>query len=501
MSGTQSSLPTEPVLFQSASEWLELLKTRRIGAVELLKLHLAQVERHNPSVNAVIATDIEGAMSAALAADNTAVPAQGPLHGLPMTIKDTYEVVGMPATCGFPFLAGHMPNQDADPVARLKSAGAIIYGKTNVPPGAFDWQSTNPIYGTTNNPWNLGRSPGGSSGGAAAAVAAGFTPLEIGSDMGGSVRVPAHFCGVYGHKPSYGIIPMRGHIPPLPGPGQDLQFEMGVGGPLARSAKDLELALDILVDADPLERHAWKVTIPASRHERLQDFRVALWADEQAFPVDANCISAINSWSDDLRRLGVKVDLNARPDINWKESYDTYLSTVLQLMGAGTPPEAVQHMIDAGERAQSDGYMARLANALKLRHYEYFNVMLRRKQLIRSWREFFTRYDLLICPAYGTVAYPHDHRGNDLGDPISMGEVRSQTINGRAYPYFDGLQWPAVATVADLPATALPTGLRVEGMPLGVQVIGPYLEDRTPLRFAQLVEQALGGFTPPPAVV
>ncbi|HDR9504466.1 amidase [Burkholderia pyrrocinia] len=500
MSIANETAPASRSLFQSASQWLAMLRDRRIGAVELLELHLAQVAKHNPDINAVVARDLEGAFAAARAADSRPRSELPPLHGLPMTIKDTFEVTGMPATCGFPFLADHRPQRDADAVARLRTAGAIIYGKTNVPPGAFDWQSSNPVYGATSNPWDLTRTPGGSSGGPAASVAAGFAALELGSDIGGSIRCPAHFCGVYGHKTSYGIVPLRGHIPPLPD--QLMRPEMGVAGPLARSAFDLELALDVLTAPEQLEGPAWSVRVPVSRHERLQDFRVAVWADNSIFAVDTRCVAAIEEYANDLRGLGVQVNVGARPDIDWKMSYETYLATLFQLMAGGmSAPTLHQHVAAAAQLSADDrSYPARLSRALALRHYEYVDIAAKRELLYRQWRDFFSRYDLLICPVMPTVAYPHDHRGDDAPNAIEVGEARTMVVNGQPRPYFDGLQWPAVATVANLPATAVPTGRFVDGMPVGVQLIGPYLEDRTPLRFAQLVEQALGALTPPPMV-
>ena len=496
MTATKASTTSIPPLFQSASRWLELLRERQIGAVELLDLHLAQLERHNPSVNAVVAKDLEGARAAAKAADNATTSARGALHGLPMTVKDAFEATGMPTTCGFPFLADHRPQKDADAVARLKAAGAIVYGKTNLPPGAFDWQSANPVYGQTNNPWNLARSPGGSSGGSAAAVAAGFTPLELGSDIGGSIRVPAHFCGIYGHKPTHGIVPGAGHIPPMPG--FHLNVEMGVCGPMARSARDLELAMDVLVAPGQRQSPALRIAMPPSRHERLQDFRVALWADDRTYAVDTGCLAAIESWADDLRRIGLNVDTSARPDIDWNVSYDTYIATLMQLLGAGTPPEVVQQMIDAGAASEPGSYLTRRTRALKMRHSEYLSVVDQRERLCLRWQEFFSRYDVLICPVFPIVSYPHDHRGAEAPDPLIAYEARRMMVSGQASPYFDGLKWPAVATVADLPSTAVPTGRMVDGMPMGVQLIGPAFEDRTPLRLAQLLEEALGGCTVPP---
>jgi len=492
-------LSNQPVLFQSASEILSALRTRRIGAVELLNLHLAQVDKHNGAINSVVARDIEGALSAARQADNVKGAEMPSLHGLPMTIKDTYEVVGMPTTCGLPFLSEHRASNDAAAVAALKRSGAVVFGKTNVPPGAFDWQSYNSVYGVTNNPWDNGRSPGGSSGGSAAAVAAGFSSLELGSDIGGSIRCPAHFCGVYGHKPSWGIVPLQGHIPPLPG--QSMKVEMGVGGPLARSALDLELAMDLIVAPDENERSAWRVVIPPSRHERLQNFRVAVWADASAYAVDTPSLAAIQSYAEDIRALGVKVQVGFRPDIDWKASYETYLATLFQLLGPGMPPSVLSPILASAAALprEDHGYPARMARALAMRHFAYLGVVSQREALKNAWREFFTRYDVLICPVMPTVAYLHDHRGDDAADPVTACEARRMIVDGHGRPYFDGLQWPSVATVADLPSTAMPTGRFIDGLPMGVQVIGPYLEDRTPIRFAQLVEREIGGFKPPPA--
>lgn len=492
------SAETSSPQFRSATQWLSLLRERKIGAVELLDLYVKQIEKHNPALNLVVTMDVERALEAARRADSISKSDLPPLHGLPMTVKETYEVVGMQATCGFPFLVGHMPQQDADPVARLKSSGAIVFGKTNAPTGAFDWQSYNPVYGVSNNPWNVERTPGGSSGGSAGALAAGFTTIELGSDMGGSIRVPAHFCGIYGHKPSVGIIPMRGHIPPMPG--KFTRFELGVGGPMARSASDLELAMDILVAPGELEQRAWSVTLPASRHERLQDFRVALWADDTAYGVDEKCIEAIKSYAVDLRRLGVKVDKKARPAIDWKSSFETYMDASICLLGTGLPPDVVQQLIAKYGDAPSGeiGYPARLARALKMRHFEYFANIDARESLYRVWRDFFKNYDLVICPVTAVVAYEHDHRGDGSSDPLTGYDARSMIVNGRPRPYFDNIQWPSIAVVANLPATAVPTGRRIGGLPMGVQLIGPFLEDRTPLRFARLVERELGGFVPPP---
>jgi amidase len=487
-----------PLELRSATALLHLLRERKLGAVELLDLLLARIERLNPRLNAVIARDIDGARHQARAADDLPAARRGPLHGLPMTIKDVYEVVGMPATCGMPELTRHLPAQDADAVARLRAAGAIPFGKTNVPFAAADHQSYNAVYGASNNPWDVTRTPGGSSGGAAAAVAAGFTPLELGSDIGGSIRCPSHFCGVYGHKPSYGIVPLRGHIPPLPG--ALTSPPLGVGGPIARGAQDLELALDLLVAPSGPDRGAWSIRVPSSRREKLGDFRVALWADQKAYSNDARCIAAMHAWAEDLRRIGVRVDDTARPDLDTAASDDLYVAMLFSVVTAGMPEEilALTERVAVEMNAGPRSYPTRIAKAVRTTHAQFGPLLEQQEQLCRRWRRFFESYDIIICPIMPTVAFPHDPSGAGPGHIAQYS--RTVTVDGRPTPYLNGLQWPGFATVAKLPATAVPTGRRIDGLPMGVQLIGPYLEDRTPLRFAQLVEQALGGFVAPPGM-
>ena len=483
-------------VYRSATDWLFSLKSREIGAVELLDLHVDQLNRHDDKINAIVVRDLDAAYAAARSADNAAPTDDRPLLGLPMTIKECFGIEGLPTTCGLPFFADNKATCDAETAARLKRAGAIIYGKSNLPPGAFDWQSDNPIYGRTANPWDVTRTPGGSSGGSAAAVAAGFTPLELGSDIGGSIRVPAHCCGVYGHKPSWGTISLQGHVPPAPG--QDLPLDLGVAGPLARSAVDLELAMDILVGPENRFAPFWSAAMPPARRESLAAFRVAVWLDDEAYGADHRCLAAIEEWVEDLGRLGVKVE-RTRPRIDWAESFEIYLLTLFQLLAASQPPEAMTESLRAAAALSPEdkSYPAYVLRAMQMRHYEYVHLTDRRRALMRSWAELFAGYDLLICPAFPTVAYPHDARGNDNPNTIEAYEQREMIVNGVARPYMDNIQWPSVATVADLPATAVPTGRFVDGMPVGVQIIGPALEDRTPIRFASLVEREIGGFKVP----
>jgi amidase len=484
------------IAFGSASELGTLIEARKISARELLEICISRVERLNPIYNAVVALDVDGARERAREADDLTARGEslGPLHGLPMTIKDAFEVTGMPATCGFEELRDYRPDHDAASVSRLRQAGAIIFGKTNLPTGATDHQSYNSLFGVTKNPWNLDRTPGGSSGGSAAALAAGMTVLELGSDIGGSIRVPAHFCGVYGHKPSYGIVSSQGHIPPPPG--HLLQVDLGVIGPLARSAHDLELVLDLLCGPDDRDGKAVSIDLPAPRHTDLRDYRVALWSDSNTFPLDDACRQAIEAYADDLRGLGVSVDDTARPEVDPRRVYEVYLDTLFGIVGAGVPESTLRSFAEAAEAAPAGRYEPALALAVKQSLRHWMSIAEERAQICRRWAEFFRNYDLLICPITPTVAFPHDTSGTDITAQFS----RTITVNGGPCDYLDNLAWPGLITVANLPATAVPTRRFIDGLPIGVQVVGPDLEDKTPLRFAQLVESELGGFIPPPGI-
>jgi amidase len=353
--------------------------------------------------------------------------------------------------------------RDSTGVARLKAAGAVILGKTNVPVMLADWQSVNPIYGRTHNPWDLGRSPGGSSGGSAAALAAGMTPLEFGSDIGGSIRVPAAMCGVYGHKPSYGIIPMRGHTPT----GLDgAAIPLAVVGPLARSASDLELALDVLAGPDELEAAGWRLALPPPRAGRLADYRVLIVDALPGVAVDEEIRGALAEVAARLEALGAAVSRGHEhlPDV--EQGREVFGSILMTALSRGRPDAKP---IDA------HAWMGRLDAQVAIR---------------RRWAELFTRFDVVLTPVLGTVAFPH------VDEPDS--EKRVLTINGQATPYFGQMAWPSLALVPNLPATSAPIGLTRGGLPINVQIIGPYLEDRTTIGFAGLLAREFGGFRAPP---
>jgi amidase len=478
----------------TAGEQLALIERGAIGAVELLDLHLARVRQVNPTVNAVVALDEEGARTAAKAADaaRAAGRRRGPLHGLPMTVKVTYEAVGMPATCGIVALKDHRPTQDADVVESLRAAGAVIFGKTNTPEGAGDHQTYNAVYGVTRNPWDLGRSAGGSSGGAAVAVATGMAPLDIGSDIGGSIRCPAHFNGVFGHKPSFGLVPMRGHIPPPPG--TLTAPDLGVGGPLARSAADLARALDVIARPGALDRKGKVWRLPPARRERLADFRVALWADDRDYPVEPAYLDAIARFAADLRRAGVTVT-EARPAIDPAESHAIYTAMLFGAWGTGLTDEAFAAYVEEsrGLDPADESWAARVGRAPAQSLRDWLILLERREKMRWAWEAFFQDYDILLCPVMTTVAFPHDHSGVDHTAQLK----RTIKVGSGTRPYLDNLIWPGLITVANLPSTAVPMPHRVGGLPAGIQAVSAFLEDRTTLAFAAAAEAAFGGYLAP----
>ncbi|MGA2551533.1 MAG: amidase [Burkholderiaceae bacterium] len=466
------------------------IRERETTSEALLEHYLDRVAAFNPALNAIVTLDVDGARAQARAADAALAKGRtlGPLHGVPMSVKDTFETAGVRTTAGAPPLAEHVPKTDAVAIERLRQAGAVIFGKTNTPTMAMDLQSYNPIFGTTNNPWDLARSPGGSSGGSAAALAADLTPLELGSDIGGSIRTPAHFCGVFGHKPSFGLIPARGHIPGPPGSLQSA--DIAVLGPLARDADDLMLALDVLAGPDSGEARAWRLELPKARGQRLSDFRIAAWLDDPVSPVDASVAAVHHAAIERLRAAGAAIDVTARPGFTFAEARDVYLKLLYGATAPGLPLAQFQRLIeDAPHRTDDGSGYAIYAEGSIQRHRDWLITHERRERLRRAWSLFFERYDVLLCPVTQTAAILHDQ-----SEPISDRRIE---VNGRATPYFEQLFWVGIVGAAYLPSTSAPAGQTVSGLPVGMQIVGPYLEDRTTIAFAKAVQDTLGGFVAP----
>jgi amidase len=477
--------------YRGARELATALAGRQISAVELTNQAIARIEALDPKLNAVVVRDFANARAAATEAD--AALARGekkPLLGVPMTVKEAFNVAGLPTTWGVPGAKGRLVADDAVTVARLKAAGAIILGKTNVPFMLADWQSYNAIYGQTNNPWDVTRTPGGSSGGAAAALAAGFVPLELGSDIGGSLRVPAHFCGVYAHKPTHGLIPARGHVPPR-APALPMEVDLGVVGPMARSADDLALALDVLAGPDEPQATAYRLALPAPRHDKLADYRVLIVDSHPLLPTGSAVRGAITRLADLLTHAGAKVARGSPllPDL--AVAGRTYQTLLTSFLGADMPLEAYERLrqVAAGIPKEDNSLEAAGARGWVLSHRDWIWADRVRTDIAARFPVLFREFDVIVCPIMPTPAFPHDH-----GEP----RTRRVDIDGTPHPYLEQTMWPGVATLTGQPATAVPLGRADNGLPVGAQIVGPYLEDRTTIAFAALIEREFGGFTPPP---
>jgi amidase len=479
--------------YRSAGEIAGALQARKISALELTDHVIARIEALDPKINAVVVHDFDRARDAAEAADASLGRGERrPLLGVPITVKESFNVAGLPTTWGIVAAKGFVPPEDAVAVARLKAAGAVVLGKTNVPLVLADWQSFNDIYGTTNNPWDLTRTPGGSSGGSAAALAAGFGPLSPGSDIAGSLRVPANFCGVYGHKPTHGIIPTRGHAPPRV-PALQRNIDLAVVGPMARSASDLALALDILAGPDELrDAIAYRLTLPPPRHLALKDFRVLIIDTHPLLPTSVTVRTALEKFSERLGKAGVTVARESPLVPDFAEAARLYMRLLLPTFSASWPLEQYNQVqaVAAALPPSDNSLTAERLRGVVLSHRDWMAADAARTGLRERWRQLFARWDVVVCPTMPTPAYPHDHSMPDYARHID--------IDGKEYPYQDQLVWAGVATAPGLPATAAPIDRSDTGLPIGVQIIGPYLEDRTTIAFAELMEQEFGGFVPPP---
>ncbi len=480
--------------FRSAKQLAALIRARKVGSLELLELYIERAQRLNPSINAIICTDYPGARKRARAADAALKRGKksqgplGPLHGVPMTVKESYDVVGMPTTWGFPPWKENRPPRNALAVQRLLDGGAVIFGKTNVPLFLADWQSYNAIYGTTNNPWDVKRTPGGSSGGSAAALAAGLTGLEAGSDIGASIRNPAHYCGVYGHKPTWHAVSPRGQAPP----GVLSETDIAVVGPLARSAEDLALALGVMAGPNLEEGVAWQLKLPHPKKKELRQFKVGLLLDAQNAAVDQDVQTLLGRLAGFLRQRKVKVDEQARPDVNLEEAHRLYNRLLLAAMSARQTDDDFRRNLEAARPldAVASGLDVQRARAMTLSHRDWLLANEARHKMAVKWAEFFQHYDLLLCPVASSAAFPHDHEGEFV--------QRTIVVNDKRVPATAQVFWAGYSGVVFLPSTAAPIGLTPAGLPVGVQIIGPQFGDYTCIQFAKLLEREYYRFVPPP---
>ena len=439
-----------------ATEWVRTLARREVSAIELCDATIARIEQRDGAINAVVVRDFERAREQARAADAALQAGERrPLLGLPMTVKESFNIAGLPTSWGFERARDLRPTEDAVAVARLKAAGAVILGKTNVPVGLADWQTVNPIHGRTVHPIDASRTPGGSSGGAAAALASGMVALELGSDIGGSIRVPAHFCGVFGHKPSHGLLPSRGHDFPGAVRGDSgAPDTLSVIGPLARSARDLDLALGVLAGPD-LDRGAYRLELPASRCAGAEQARVLVLGSHPSARVSDEVGSAVQAAAEGLARAGAKVqDGRARlPDM--AALHGAYQAALFAVISRGMPAGIAPPSISV---------------------HVWLGLLDERARLQARFRELFEAWDLVLMPAFGTAAFKH------VDEPAWGRRVLS--IDGHDTAYGDQSAWAGIASFVGLPATVAPVATTAEGLPIGVQIVGPIFGDRTTIAAA-----------------
>ncbi len=471
--------------YQPARQMLEDLSSGETSAADLLELHLDRHDAVNPAVNAVVRADLTAARARARDLDRMAKAGDlaGPLHGLPMTIKDTFDVVGMPATAGAPEYAKRSAKTpDAPVVARLRAAGAVIWGKTNTPYLAGDNQTFNRVHGRSNNPWDPTRTPGGSSGGAAAALASGMTPLEVGSDIGGSLRLPAHFCGVATLKPTWGRVPILGHVPPAPG---SLSVrDLNVAGPMARNVADLRLLLSVISD----------ITTGSTRKANLRGRRFGVWAKEPGFPLSAECAEAVETAAEAAGQLGAQVVV-AKPEIEGAALLDLYLRLLLPILATDMPAPLVKAMevgrpfarAFAGREPFSRSKWALYSAAT---HHDWLKANEAREKLKREIAGFFRKWTAIIAPIAPSTAFEHAEGGDSV--------TRKLLVDGAPTPYHTFHSWIALATVCHLPAVVIPVPRGAGQLPCGVQIIGPEGGDMEVLAIAEALEGEMGGFQSPP---
>ncbi len=463
----------DTIATRSASELAAGIRAKEWSSRELLELYLDRIDRLNGPVNAVVTLDADRARVAADAADAALArgDAVGPLHGLPVTIKDAIETEGIRSTGGARELIDHVPTVDAPAVARLKDAGAIVFGKTNLPRWSADFQTYNDLFGATSNPWDLGRTTGGSSGGAAAAVAAGFTSFELGTDIGGSVRIPSHCCGTFALKPSFGVVPQRGYLSHVGGGTTDV--DINVFGPITRSADDLDLLLGVLAGPEPERADAWRVDLPASDARDLSDLRIGTWLDDPASPIESEYEGILRAAAEQLDGAGARVD-DDRPPVDFAQQRDLFVRMIVPAMA----PSLAHDQTDVQADASSGSHLA------------WLRAEEERAVLRRTWAEWFAGHDLLLLPVMTVAAFPHDH------DPDMWG--RTIEIDGDQRSLVSTIDWLGLIGIVGLPSAVVPIGRTAAGLPVGMQIVAPYLHDRRAVRAAQLVAAVLGGYEVPP---
>ena len=481
----------DALAFKSAIEAAAAIRNGETTSTELTKHILKRVAKFNPKLNSIVSLMHDQALKRACEADEAHSNGVnwGPLHGVPITIKDHYEIKGVPTTCGSPDYAYYIPERNAVIVDRLLDSGAVIIGHTNVPELVADWQSYNDVYGTTVNPWNTDVTPGGSSGGCAASLSAGLSFLSVGSDFAGSIRVPAHFTGIYGHRPSMGVTTLRGSVPGSMNCIQLPPSRMSTPGPLARSPDDLKLALDIIGGPDQYESTAFTWKMPKPRHRKLKDYRIGYIVDEPLCPLNQDVQHVLRVVMDQIAEKVASANEGWPSVVDPAEQFHLFKLLRYGDKAAQLKDEDLEKTKETAKRKDVDdeGLMAWVWTTEQRHHIRFEEMRVSTRDL---WQRIFNDIDVFLMPVDYTVAFQHDH-----SDPMT-GRVIQTPWGTRQY--MDQLFWMTFSSITGLPCTVAPVGFTESGLPVGVQIIGPYLEDGTTIHFAKLIVEITGGYMEPP---
>jgi amidase len=489
----------DPLHYHTASQLANAIREGKVSACDVLEAHLQQIQKHNPALNAIVTLDEASARRRAQQADEALARDElwGPLHGVPVTVKDVFETAGLRTTSSFKPLANYVPKQDAVVVARLRAAGAILMGKTNTPEFAGDEQTNSPIFGRTNNPWNLERTPGGSSGGSAAAVAAGLSPLDIGSDIGGSVRNPAHFCGVFSLKPSDYRVPFTGHIPPPPGTQtRGLLRYFLTPGPIARSLADLRLAFSVI--AGPCEQ-MWEVPpvpLEPAPVKDLRELRVA-WNDDFGVPVSSEIRSALGGLAEKLSQMGCKVERCNPPGFDFNRAMQAYGVLKQGAYSVRSTPMGLPRFfwrLVSSWMPVSNPTARGLVRGAGATLQDYAAALSQRDLFIAKMEQFLAEYDAFLCPVAMLPAYPHLPARNVLE------QLRATvTVDGEPVPYILATSvFTGIFNFTGNPVVVMPLARSQEGLPIGVQVVGRRWQEMKLLATAEALAEATPPFQAPP---
>ncbi|ALS61727.1 amidase [Pandoraea norimbergensis] len=445
--------------------------------------------RDHPRLNAVVVSDFDRAHAVARErdAERRAGNVRGPLHGVPFTIKESFDVAGWPTTVGDPAFTGNVATRHATVVQRLEDAGAILLGKTNVPIWLRDWQSYNEVYGTTRNPHDLTRTPGGSSGGSAAAVCSGMSFFDVGSDIGSSIRNPAHYCGIFSHKSTHGLVPLDGHG--LPG-GATFP-DINVAGPLARSADDLQSVLSAIAGPTADAACAVRFELPRSHAKDLSEIRFGILPNHPVAEVDTDVEQCIVALGKDLERRGAHVQWNAKPSLDAAELLRVYMLLLRAATSGYLGEDAFAASVSSAAEASADdlSYASLQHVGAVMRHRDWLKLQPLRESFAAAWRALFEQVDVLLCPVAATAAFPL----NEQGAPWQ----RTLEVNGRAQPLTTQLFWAGHSGLCGLPSTVAPAGRTAQGLPVGVQIVAPLYHDLRSIHVARLLEAAGYTFQPP----